>query len=51
MSTAKAFLDEANMIVTPGLGFGPNGEGYIRMTLTIPKDRLNEAVERLKKIL
>ena len=51
MATSQAFLEQADMIVTPGLGFGPSGEGYIRMTLTVSKDRLNEAVERLKKVL
>lgn len=51
METAKAFLEKADIIVTPGLGFGEAGEGYVRMTLTRPKERLNEAVDRLKKIL
>ena len=51
METAKAFLDKADIVVTPGNGFGEAGEGYIRMALTVPKERLHEAVERLKKIL
>ncbi len=51
METSKAFLENADIVVTPGNGFGEAGEGYIRMTLTVPKDRLNEAVERFKKIL
>jgi LL-diaminopimelate aminotransferase len=51
METAKTFLDKANIVVTPGNGFGEAGEGYIRMTLTVPKERLNEAVDRLKKVL
>ena len=51
METAKAFLDKANIVVTPGNGFGENGEGYIRMTLTVSKDRLAEAVNRIGKIL
>lgn len=51
METAKAFLEKADIVVTPGNGFGEAGEGYIRMALTVPKDRLNEAVERLKKVL
>ena len=46
-----AFLDKANIVVTPGNGFGENGEGYIRMTLTVSKDRLAEAVNRIGKIL
>ncbi|MCK5260343.1 MAG: aminotransferase class I/II-fold pyridoxal phosphate-dependent enzyme, partial [Candidatus Omnitrophica bacterium] len=51
METAKAFLDKADIVVTPGNGFGEQGEGYIRMTLTVSKDRINEAVIRLQKIL
>jgi len=51
METAKAFLDKGNIIATPGLGFGKAGEGYIRMALTVSKERINEAVERLSKVL
>jgi LL-diaminopimelate aminotransferase len=51
MQTAKAFLDKADIVVTPGVGFGKPGEGYIRMTLTVPQERLSQAVDRLKKIL
>ncbi len=51
METSKAFLDKADIVVTPGNGFGEAGEGYIRMALTVPKERLHEAVDRLKKVL
>ena len=51
METAKAFLEQADIIVTPGHGFGEAGEGYIRLSLTVPKERLLLAVERLKKVL
>lgn len=51
METAKAFLDKADIIATPGLGFGEAGEGFIRMTITVPKERLIAAVDRLKKVL
>jgi len=43
-------LEKADIIATPGVGFGKFGEGYIRMALTVPSDRINEAVERLRKI-
>jgi LL-diaminopimelate aminotransferase len=43
-------LDKTDIIVTPGIGFGKYGEGYIRMALTIPKERIKEAIERLKRI-
>jgi len=47
---AKLLLDKADIIATPGIGFGKNGEGYIRMALTVSKERLNEALERIRKI-
>lgn len=51
MTCAKTFLDEANIVVTPGVGFGKSGEGYVRMALTVPVARIHEAVQRLAKIL
>lgn len=51
METAKTFLEKADIVATPGVGFGSCGEGYIRMTITTDKERLLKAVERLKKIL
>ncbi len=51
MSCAKAFLEQADIVVTPGVGFGKCGEGYVRMALTMPVERIHQAVERLKKIL
>ena len=51
MATAKAFLDQADIVVTPGVGFGKFGEGYVRMALTVDKDRIAEAVSRLQAIL
>ena len=42
-------LEKAGIVTTPGNGFGAAGEGYIRMTLTTPKERLTEVVERIKK--
>ncbi len=50
-SLARVFLEKADIIVTPGNGFGRYGEGYIRMALTIPKDRIKIAVQRIKKFL
>lgn len=51
MDTAKTFLEKADIVATPGVSFGKFGEGYIRMALTVPKDRITQAVERLGKIL
>lgn len=44
-------LHEANVITTPGAGFGPSGEGYIRLTAFGDAEKTREAVERIKKIL
>jgi len=41
-------LLEKGVVVTPGNGFGEPGEGYIRMALTQKRDRLAEAIERIK---
>jgi LL-diaminopimelate aminotransferase len=43
-------LEKAGIVTTPGNGFGAPGEGYIRMTVCTTKERLAEAVERIKKI-
>ncbi|MDR1713544.1 MAG: LL-diaminopimelate aminotransferase [Coriobacteriales bacterium] len=44
-------LTEAHVIVTPGNGYGPDGEGWIRISLTTPDARLLEAVDRIKRTL
>lgn len=43
-------LDEAGIVATPGNGFGSEGEGFFRMTLTVDKARLEEALQRLSKL-
>ncbi len=50
-SFAAKVLDEANVIVAPGSSYGPSGEGYIRISLTTPDTRLEEAIERIKNTL
>jgi LL-diaminopimelate aminotransferase len=42
-------LEKAGIVTTPGNGFGAAGEGYIRLTLTTTKERLTEALERIRK--
>lgn len=44
-------LHEANVVTTPGAGFGPSGEGYIRLTAFGGAEATAEAVERIKKVL
>jgi LL-diaminopimelate aminotransferase len=46
-SFAQKLLDERNVVVTPGNGYGPSGEGYIRLSLTTPDDRIDEGIRRL----
>ena len=41
-------LLEKGVVVTPGNGFGDPGEGYFRIALTQKRDRLSEAIERIK---
>lgn len=47
---ATALLEQAGIVATPGNGFGEDGEGFIRMALTVDEKRLKEAIERLKGI-
>ncbi|MFA4991864.1 MAG: LL-diaminopimelate aminotransferase [Candidatus Omnitrophota bacterium] len=48
---AKMVLDKAGIVITPGIGFGQSGEGYVRFALTMSKERIEEAVCRLGKVL
>jgi LL-diaminopimelate aminotransferase len=50
VETTGKLLDEAGVVCTPGNGFGPSGEGYVRFALTTPKERLSEALLRLGKL-
>lgn len=43
-------LRQTGVVVTPGNGFGAPGEGFFRISLTVPSDRLQEAVSRLSKL-
>ncbi len=44
-------LIDIGVIITPGIGFGQYGEGFVRFALTQPETRIIEAIERIKKIL
>jgi len=48
MEFATRLLDDVGVVVTPGVGYGAAGEGYVRLSLTIPDDRLEEGLRRLK---
>ena len=42
-------LYEVNVVGTPGIGFGPSGEGFIRLTAFGERERCEEAIRRLEK--
>jgi LL-diaminopimelate aminotransferase len=44
-------LEEAGVVVSPGPSFGPSGEGFVRLSLTVPDDRLEEAAHRIASSL
>ncbi len=48
---ATHLLEKAGVVVTPGAAYGSYGEGYFRISLTVPDARLAEAMERIKKAL
>jgi LL-diaminopimelate aminotransferase len=47
-SYCELVLEESGVVVSPGGAYGPNGEGFFRISLTIADERLAEAVERLR---
>jgi LL-diaminopimelate aminotransferase len=47
--TAK-LLDEAGVVTTPGNGFGDAGEGYVRFTVCVDKERLREVADRIRRV-
>lgn len=50
VSSAEAFIDDIlydkNIFITPGTIFGSNGEGYIRFSLCVTKEKIQEAIDR-----
>ncbi len=50
-SFAELVLEQAAVVVSPGSMYGPSGEGFFRISLTTPDERLAEAVERLREHL
>jgi LL-diaminopimelate aminotransferase len=43
-------LEHAGVVISPGGAYGPSGEGYFRISLTTPDERLLEAVERIRRL-
>ena len=50
-SYCELVLEESGVVVSPGSSYGPNGEGFFRISLTVPDERLSEAVGRLRSSL
>jgi len=50
-SFAELVLERAGVVVSPGSAYGPSGEGFVRMSLTIADERLEEAVLRIEAAL
>jgi LL-diaminopimelate aminotransferase len=50
-SFAELVLEEAGVVVSPGPAYGPSGEGFFRISLTVADDRLEEAVRRIETSL
>jgi LL-diaminopimelate aminotransferase len=50
-SFAELVLERASVLVSPGDAYGPSGEGFVRLSLTVPDSRLEEAVSRLESVV
>ena len=50
-SFAELALEEAAVVISPGSMYGPSGEGFFRISLTTPDERITEAVERMREHL
>jgi LL-diaminopimelate aminotransferase len=50
MATTAKMLNEAGIVVTPGIGFGKSGEGYVRFAITRSVDRIREAIGRMESV-
>jgi len=44
---ASRLLDDIGVVVTPGIGYGPHGEGYVRLSLTLPDEQMEEGLRQL----
>jgi LL-diaminopimelate aminotransferase len=47
-SFVEKLLEECGILTVPGSGYGPSGEGYVRFAITIPKERIKVAIERMQ---
>lgn len=50
-SFTERVLEEAAVVISPGAAYGASGEGFVRMSLTVPDERLNEAADRIAALV
>ena len=51
MDFAKELIESEGLVVTPGIGFGKEGESFFRIALTVPESKIEEALRRLENFL
>ena len=51
VSAGKILLEEADIAVSPGIGFGENGEGFVRLSMVENEQRIRQAARNLKRLL
>jgi LL-diaminopimelate aminotransferase len=51
MDFTKKLIEKAGVVVTPGIGFGAEGEGFFRLALTVDPPAMNESLTKLEKVL
>ena len=50
VSFCKRLLKEARVSTTPGVAFGPMGEGHLRLSFCVPEDMIDKAFDRMDKL-
>lgn len=50
MEAAQRILDDAHCVCIPGIGFGEQGAAYVRFAVTVPVERIQAALDRLRKL-
>jgi LL-diaminopimelate aminotransferase len=48
-SFIEALIEKCGIVATPGSGYGSGGEGWFRLTITTPKEKIIEALDRMEK--
>jgi LL-diaminopimelate aminotransferase len=50
IENAGYLLEKAGIVATPGIGFGPSGEGYLRFSITVSEEKIKEGIRRMKEL-